>query len=98
MTILFTPTGNRSDLSATTSSSRVALPTSGFTSLRLTNSGSVTAYLKFGDNTVTASTSTGMDLLPGAVETIRLPPNCTHLAGITASGSTTVGVTPGEGA
>ena len=96
MTDPFMPSGDRSDLSAATSSSRIALP--GWKTVRVTNTGSVTAYLRFGSSTVTAATATGLDLPAGAVETFRVPVGATHLAGITASGSTTVGVTPGEGA
>jgi len=97
MTFPFMPTGARVDLSATTTTSRIALPINDYGSLRVSNASGVTVYLRFGDASVTATTAAGLDLLPGTVETLRVPAGATHLAGITASGTATVGVTPGQG-
>lgn len=93
----FSPTGDAVDLAVSTASARVPLPARSPDSIRVTNPGSVTALLRFGDGTVTAATSTGMDLLPGTVETFRVPAGYTHVAAITATGSTTLRITPGSG-
>lgn len=93
----FIPVGGSVDLAASTSSARVALPTGDPGSLRITNPGSVTVYVTFGTSTVTATTTAGMDLPPGTVESFRVPTNATHIAGITASGTATIRLTPGQG-
>jgi hypothetical protein len=93
----FSPTGDSVDLAASTATARATLPTGSPNSIRITNSGSVTALLRFGDSDVEAEAATGMDLLPGTVETFRVPVGCTHLAAITAAGSVTLRITPGQG-
>jgi len=84
-------------LNATGTTSRVQLQTAvpGAPNARLYNSGSVAVFVNCGDVTVVATTATGMPVAPGSVEVI----GCqnTHIAGITASGTATVYVTPGTG-
>ena len=86
-------------LSAGTSSSRVQFQTSGMGkpgSLRLFNAGPVTIFVELGGSAVAAAVATGMPVPPGAVETIG-PQGGSHIAGITASGTADLYVTPGEG-
>ena len=89
----FTPAGNAT-LAASTTSSRVALPTADDTTL-LQNTGSVTAYVAFGSASVTATT-TSTPVPPGMAVALDAGTN-THLAAITASGSTTLTITTGVG-
>lgn len=63
---------------------------------RVYNAGSAVAFVSFGGSDVTASTATGTPIPPGAVEVFQ-PSGATHIAGITASGSTSLYITPGEG-
>ncbi|MBP2311896.1 hypothetical protein [Azospirillum soli] len=94
----FSPSGDSVDLAVSTSSARVALPAAAPDSVRITNPSSLTVNVRFGTGAVSAATSTGMDLLPGAVEVFRVPIGATHIAGITAAGSATLRITPGQGA
>lgn len=74
-------------------------------SLVLSNDGGATAFLAFGSGTVTvvaggavnATSDGGMALLPGAVVTVRVDNAFTHVAGITAAGTTTVRISRGSG-
>jgi hypothetical protein len=89
---------NTASLAVTTSSDRVAI-TGNPTQVRLrTNGADAVAFITFGDSTVTAATATGIPLGPGAIEVFSVPLNATHIAAITASGTATLYVTPGEGA
>ena len=96
---LFTPAlANTAALSATTSSSRVALPSSGTTgakSVRVYNAASVAVFIQFGDVTVTATTS-HMPIPAGGVECFEVG-SATYVAGITGSSSGTVYFTSGNG-
>ena len=80
----------------TSGSTRVALVGTGC-DLCVQNVGSATAFIEFGDSTVSAATATGFPLLPSAVLVIGKNPSATHAAAITASGTATVYVTTGEG-
>lgn len=86
-----------------TSSANVALPGATLDpktrTLRLYNEGTVPVFVAFGnDDTVTAAVAnSGMPIPPGAVEAIRVRPDRTHIAAISASGSGTLHVTAGEG-
>lgn len=93
----FTPQATSAKLSATTSSSRVALPGNASQYRIRTDAGDAVVYLQFGDATVTASTSTSMAVGPGMAEVISVPLGATYVAGITAATTATVYITPGEG-
>jgi len=84
-------------LSATGTTSRVQLQTAvpGVPNVRLYNAGSVAVFVNCGDVTVVATTASGLPVAPGSVEIL----GCqnTHVAGITASGTATLYVTPGTG-
>lgn len=83
-------------LSVTDSSARVELAATG-TTLLVRNEGTTTAYLALGDGTVTAAT-TGLPIDPLTVLTLaRDPDTQTHLAAITASGTTTLTAIAGTG-
>lgn len=92
----FTPTGRAPDLAATNgSSTRVALGLSAPVAY-VCNTGLVTAYVKFGNSAVTASTTADTGVQAGACITLNSA-FATHLAGRTASSSATVEVTLGTG-
>jgi hypothetical protein len=101
---VFTPVGATVNLSASDSTSNVALTPiggstqSGSRSLTLFNSGSVTAFLAWGDSSVVATAAAGFPLPAGAWCTVEISPGATHMAGIVASGSATVYATSGRGA
>lgn len=63
--------------------------------VRIFNSGTVTAIVRFGVGTTTALV-TDMQIPAGAVEIFTIGSSDT-VAGITASGTTTLSITPGEG-
>ena len=94
----FYPNGSTVNLTASTSSGRVAVTGPGTgANVRVYNSGTDTAFIAFGDSTVTASTTTGMPIPGGAVEMFTLPQNITNIAAITASGSPVLYFTTGQG-
>ena len=81
-------------LAAGVASARVQLdPTSA--AVRVVNDGAATAFIQFGDSTV-ASTTTKMPIKAGATETFTKG-SSTHVAAITASGTTNLYFTNGEG-
>lgn len=81
----------------TTTSQRAALIGAGYT-LMVTNDGPVRAHLALGGSSVIATTSY-MALLPGTSQCFTIKPDdsITHAAVITASGSTSVQITRGNG-
>jgi hypothetical protein len=81
------------NLNAGTSSSRVQIGT--VRHVRIWNSGNATVYVQFGGATVTASTSTSMPIPAGNTELFSCP--YPYIAAITASGSSTIYITPGAG-
>lgn len=89
----FLITGNATR-TATTSSARVALPTSDPVIL-ITNTGTGDAYFKLGDVTVTAATTDTL-LGSGRAISVAIGTN-TNLAAITASGSTSLAIAQGTG-
>lgn len=89
----FAPTGNTT-LAATTSSARVALP-SADTTVVVQNTGSVAAYLKLGNGSVTAAT-TDFLLPAGQVAVLSAGANV-DLAAITSSGAVTLNIATGTG-
>lgn len=76
----------------------------GATQYEVQNPSNVTVFLGYGTTSaeasnnavVVTSTGYGYPLLPGTDKIISAPPNA-YFTGITASGSATVYVTPGEG-
>ena len=83
-------------LAATTTTGRVQLTGIG-TTVEVQNPGTTTAFLKFGDSTVTAAT-TDYPLLAGQAKLIvRNPTDQTYVAGIMASGTATLYFTTGDG-
>jgi hypothetical protein len=91
----FMPNGSATaTISATTVTARAAVDQHS-NSARVVNAGTATAFLKFGDSTVEATT-TDMPILSGATETFTKGA-ATHIAAITASGTATVYLTSGEG-
>ena len=88
--------GATSDLSGA-SSGATRSSNIGGVSVRVYNATSVTVFIQFGDSTVAATTAK-MPIPAGAVETIQIGRATTHVAGITASGTGTLYVTPGMGA
>lgn len=98
----FTPYSNNTvNLTATTSSGNVALPTrssiGGNETVDVYNSGLVDVFIEFGTTSaITASTATSMPIPPG-VKTLGCPSSITYIAGITASGSATVYFSLGKG-
>lgn len=92
----FSPAGPTVTLSATNANSRVQVQTAlNSRSMRIYNSGTVAVFIACGDNTVVAATTTGMPVAPGTVEVVTCPTQ--YVAGITASGTASVYVTPGTG-
>jgi hypothetical protein len=70
----------------------------GSLTVRVYNSTTVAVFVEFGtSSTLAASTSTSMPIPAGNVETFSIG-SSTRIAGITASGSGTLYVTPGRGA
>lgn len=65
--------------------------------IRISNSGTVAAFVQFGSaaGTVTVGLNTGVEIMAGSVETFRL--NGQRAMAFVSSGTTTLGITPGEG-
>lgn len=85
-------------LSVTTSSASVALPTTSPSDcIVIDNSetGATECYVKTGSSTVTADT-TAAHIAAGEKAAYRFDPDHTHIAAITASGSTTLRVQRGD--
>lgn len=91
----FSPLGNSVVISGTITSSRTQLPTTGGAA-RVYNSGSVIAFVRFGDSTVVAA-ATDSFVAPGSTEVFNIPSSCTHVAGITASSTASIYVERGDG-
>lgn len=95
-------------LAAFTTTDRVRFRASGvglIGSVRVLNAGSVSVFVAFGDSSVTATLPAGTNASPtagsmaipaGAVETFSLRGGA-YIAGITASGTADLYITPGEG-
>ena len=83
------------NLAATTSSSRVALPTfdEGARTSIVYNAGSGDVFIEFGDSTVTASTTADMPI-PAGIPIAFDRGGASHVAAIYGSGAGTVYFTP----
>ena len=100
MNSVFTPVGATVNIAAATTTANVArtsLDLREGAQVRVCNSGSVVAFVAFGDSGATATTTTSMPILPNTVEVFTVNPTQTHMAAITASGSTTLYLTTGVG-
>lgn len=64
--------------------------------IRICNVGASEAYVKSGDSTVTATTSS-MSIPAGVVEVFTIPKTDTHLAAISDGGATTLRIARGDG-
>ena len=95
---LFTPLSPTKKISASSSSSRVALdlPNVG-RAIRVYNDLSEVVFIEFGDSTVTATTGS-LPIGPKATEPFECPQRASHVAAITASGSGNIYFTEGQGA
>jgi hypothetical protein len=83
-------------LAATGTTSRVAVSTgSNNPNIRLYNSGTVPVFVTCGEATVVATLAASMPVAPGTVEVIGCPQP--YVAGITASSTATLYLTPGVG-
>lgn len=88
--------GETVNISVTTATGRAQI--SGFAQLgeyRVCNDGTSTVYFREGDGTVTAGLTVDMRIPAGAIEVLTF--GSTHVAAITASGTSTLSITPGDG-
>ena len=66
--------------------------------VRVANPSDTVIFIRFGATGVTAAVATGIPILPNTVEAFRIRSSNTHVAAITASGtSKTIYFTPGQG-
>lgn len=94
--IPFRPSGGATvNIDVASASARVAL-TSG-EQQRVMNNGTATAWIAFGDGTVTAAIASGMPVGPGVTEVITIPPGVTQVAAIAAAATGKIHFTPGSG-
>jgi hypothetical protein len=77
-------------------SSRTELPAIDGFQVLITNYGSVACHLRFGSSSVVATTAC-VCILPGIPYTLTIDDDATHVAGITASGTTDVQICRGNG-
>lgn len=92
----FTPTGRATDLSATTATSRVALGSSAGVAWVCNTGATNTVYVQLGTVTVTAVVATSFPIPAGRCAALNST-GATHIAGITASSTTTVQTVLGTG-
>ncbi len=104
----FYPVGSTVNLTATTSTGRVALTAYDLVtgSVRIYNSGTQDVFVEFGSSTVNAALATSMPIKAGNTETFALGETVrspsivtapTHVAVITASATSAVYLTSGTG-
>ena len=92
----FIASGNTVSLAVTGTTGRVAVPSDTYnTAIRLYNAGTVAVFVNCGDVTVVATTAAGMPVAPGSVEVLGCGKG--YIAGIVASGTATLYLTPGAG-
>ncbi len=84
-------------LATSTSSSRAALPKGGKQCRLLAVGGSDIIYVAFGDDSVAATTTASMRLVPGASEIVTIPEAATHVAAIASANTPSLYVTRGDG-
>lgn len=92
----FTPT-NSVTRAVTTSTANVALARKGANQVLIyAPAANAVAFIKFGDSTVTATTS-DIAIAPGFNRIFTIPPDVTHVAAITAASTATLYFTNGDG-
>jgi hypothetical protein len=100
-TDVFTPIGATVNIATVgTTSTRVqrTLSGQGGDEIRVANTGTAVAFVEFGASTIDATVTASLPILPGAVEVFSVNPMQTHVAAITASGTTTLYISTGRGA
>lgn len=95
MTKAFTPSAPTVTLSVTTTSSGASGISSELPTLELNNAGASTAFVRWGVGAQTATTA-DYPILPGHCKLVNTGV-ATHVAAITATGTTTLYCTPGVG-
>lgn len=85
---------------ANTSSTRWALPIDSaspnlYTDMFVTNSGTVSVYIKLGDSSVVADATTSIIILPGTMVPLGRK-QCTHVAAITPSSTAIINIVLGN--
>lgn len=91
-------TGSSKAITATSSSAAVTMPSGSGWVLHCANSGTSTVFINFGTSSVTAaSDGTDFALLPGVVELITFSDSATYIATKTASGSSVLYISRGDG-
>lgn len=86
------------DVSA--SSQRVLITGDAANAVRVMNNGTATAWIEFGDATITAATTTGMPVGPGVTEVVRFRNDSgapLYAAAIAAGATGKIHFTPGNG-
>lgn len=96
---LFSPGSTTVNIDVGAASARVALTSSrGKVQVRVMNNGSATAWIAFGDSTVTVALASGMPVGPGQTAGFTLPDSGPLYAAAIAAGSTgKIYFTPGSG-
>lgn len=94
----FSPIGNTVNAAVTATTAALAITEGGDTVL-VTNVGSLTIFIKFGDSTVTAALATSTPVLPNSAQTFRrgIAQLAQYIAVISTATGNTVYVTTGEG-
>lgn len=84
---------------AASSNIQITRPNMGTQTIRFHNSGTATVFVNFGkDNTVTASTTTSIPLLPNSVETFTIMNDSGFVAAIGSATGNTLYITTGDSA
>ena len=91
----FTPAGNFS-ISVTTTSANVNTTGAG-TTMRLANVSTSECFVAFGTDNTTAATTGGFSMPANSQILVTVPSGTTYVAAITASGSTTLRISRGDG-
>lgn len=91
----FRPEGTAA-LAVSTTSASVLLDGGPAFAVRIVNTGSVTAFVRFGATTPTA-VATDMPLLSGMTEVFTVPVGALYIAAITSASTTTLAITSGGG-
>lgn len=85
------------DVSSSSQAVSLGITARGYRQVRIVNNGSATAWVTFGDSTVTASLTSAMPVGPGAHEVLTVPNGTTHVAAIAAAATGKIYFTPGSG-
>lgn len=97
----FSPRSKTANINVAAASDRVFLTNrNGATTVRVVNDGTATAWINWGDVTVTATTTTGLPVGPGVHEVMTLAPaenGDLYVAAIAAGATGKIYFTVGEG-